>query len=269
LDRRATGGLAALVSLAGLGWAAIAGPLAGPAVPAPDGAQLAAAGGSAGGVAQVTATDRGLELFQASCAACHGVGGVGTPNGPAILDSGAALTDFMLRTGRMPAPRPGEVVRRAQPVFDDADIQALVGYVSSLGQGPPIPNVQVTAATDTAAGRAAYIATCAACHGAGASGDAVGGGTVAPPLLDTAPTQVGEAIRTGPGNMPAFDASQVSDQQLSEIAAYLQFLRSRDASPGGAPLGGVGPVAEGYVGWIVYFVALLGVTRWIERRRRD
>jgi ubiquinol-cytochrome c reductase cytochrome c subunit len=68
--------------------------------------------------------------------------------------------------------------------------------------------------------------------------------------------------------MPAFDRNQVSDAQLSEIAAYLQFLRSRESSPGGAPLGGVGPVAEGYVGWIVYLVALLGVTRWIERRRR-
>ena len=264
MDRRATGGLAALVSLAGLGWAAIAGPLAAPAIPAPEDARLA----SAGGVAQVTASDRGLELFQASCAACHGPGGVGTPSAPALIDAGAALTDFMLRTGRMPAPNPYEQVRRTQPVFGDADIEAIVGYVASLGNGPPIPNVQVTAATDTAAGRAAYIATCAACHGAGASGDAVGGGSVAPRLLDTAPTQVGEAIRTGPRNMPAFDANQVSDEQLSEIAAYLQFLKTRDAAPGGAPLGGVGPVAEGYVGWIVYLVALLGVTRWIERRRR-
>jgi ubiquinol-cytochrome c reductase cytochrome c subunit len=263
LDRRATGGLAALVSLAGLGWAAIAGPLAAPPFPRGD-AQLA----SAGAVAQVTASDRGLELFQASCAACHGPGGVGTPSAPALLDAGAALTDFMLRTGRMPLPNPGDQVRRKEPAFDDADIEAIVGYVASLGQGQPIPDVQVTAATDTAAGRAAYIATCAACHGAGASGDAVGGGAFAPPLLDTAPTQVGEAIRTGPGNMPAFDRSQISDAQLSQIAAYLQFLKSRDAAPGGASLGGVGPVAEGYVGWLVYLVALLGVTRWIERRRR-
>jgi len=168
----------------------------------------------------------------------------------------------------MPAPQPGEVVRRAAPVFGDSDIQAIVDYVASLGGGVPIPDVQVTAASDTAAGRAAYIATCAACHGAGASGDAVGGGSVAPPLLDTAPTQVGEAIRTGPGNMPAFDATQVSDQQLSEIAAYLQFLKTNAASPGGAPLGGIGPVVEGYVGWLAYLVALLGLTRWIERRRR-
>ena len=167
----------------------------------------------------------------------------------------------------MPAPQPGEVVRREDPVFGDADIQAIVDYVASLGNGVPIPDVQVTAASDTAAGRAAYVATCAACHGAGASGDAVGGGSVAPPLLDTAPTQVGEAIRTGPGNMPAFDATQVSDQQLSEIAAYLQFLKTRSASPGGASLGGIGPVVEGYVGWLAYLVALLGITRWIERRR--
>jgi hypothetical protein len=27
-------------------------------------------------------------------------------------------------------------------------------------------------------------------------------------------------------------------------------------------------VVEGYVGWLAYLVALLGITRWIERRRR-
>jgi quinol---cytochrome-c reductase cytochrome c subunit len=235
--------------------------LSGPSLPASP--QLA----SAAGVAQVADAGRGFDLYQASCAACHGVAGTGTPNAPAIADAGAALTDFMLRTGRMPAPEPGVVIRRSEPVFNDADIVALVDYVASLGSGIPIPNVQVTSATDTAAGRAAYVATCAACHGAGGSGDAVGGGSVAPPVLDTAPTQVGEAIRTGPGNMPAFDAAQISDQQLSEIAGYLQFLKTRSASPGGASLGGIGPVVEGYVGWLVYLVALFGLTRWIERRR--
>jgi ubiquinol-cytochrome c reductase cytochrome c subunit len=195
------------------------------------------------------------------------MGGAGTADGPALTASGAAAVDFMIRTGRMPLPAPNQPVRRGAPIFAEPDIQALVAYVSSFGQGPPIPNVQVDSATDTAAGRAAYVATCAACHGAGATGDAVGGGQVAPPLLDTAPTQVGEAIRIGPGAMPAFDARQVSDQQLSQIAGYLQFLR-HSAAPGGATVGGVGPVAEGYVGWLVYLVALIGITRWIERRRR-
>jgi ubiquinol-cytochrome c reductase cytochrome c subunit len=67
--------------------------------------------------------------------------------------------------------------------------------------------------------------------------------------------------------MPAFDEAQVTDDQLSQIAAYLQFLNARDSSPGGAAIGGVGPVAEGYVGWLVYLVGLLAITRWIERSR--
>jgi len=258
VDRRAAGGVAAAVAVAGLGWAVMVGPLA--PTPVPDGHRQIAA-------TQVTADTRGADLYQANCSACHGVNGEGTPNGPALTASGAAAVDFMLRTGRMPLPAPNQPVRRGAPVFAEPDIEALVAYVSSFGQGPPIPNVQVDSATDTAAGRAAYVATCAACHGAGATGDAVGGGQVAPPLLDTAPTQVGEAVRIGPGAMPAFDARQISDEQLSQIAGYLQFLK-HGAAPGGATVGGVGPVAEGYVGWLVYLVALIGITRWIERRRR-
>lgn len=259
--RRAAGGwlaLAALLTLIGL---AVAGPLRSPRVPLPAAPQVAATTG------QVTG-GLGEALYVASCAACHGAGGQGTSSGPALTTAGAAAADFMLRTGRMPLPEPGQIVRRSTPVFDDAQIGALVAYVASLGTGPAIPQVQVSGATDIAAGRAAYVATCAACHGAGASGDAVGGGAVAPPLLGTAPTQVGEAIRIGPGAMPMFDQRQVSDTQLSQIAAYLQFLRD-DAAPGGQTVGGVGPVAEGYVGWLVYLVAIVGVARWIERRRHQ
>jgi ubiquinol-cytochrome c reductase cytochrome c subunit len=260
VDRRAVGGVAAAVAVVALGWVVTVGPLAPTRVPSPNAGQVAA-------VEQVTASSRGADLFQASCASCHGQGGEGTANGPSLIGAGAASADFMLRTGRMPLPEPGQPVRRGAPVFAEDDIQALVAFVASLGQGPPIPNVQVDSATDTAAGRAAYIATCAACHGAGGTGDAVGGGQIAPPLLDTGPTQVGEAIRLGPGAMPAFDERQVSDAQLSQIAAYLRFLKT-NAAPGGATVGGVGPVAEGYVGWLVYLVALVGITRWIERRRR-
>ena len=262
VDRRAIGGVAAAVAVVGLAWTATAGPLAPDRIPAEPGPRVAAATG------QVTVGSRGNDLYQASCASCHGARGEGTAFGPALTTAGAAGADFMIRTGRMPLPEPGQPVRRSRPAFGEADIQALVAVVASFGDGPPIPAVQVSSATDTAAGRAAYIATCAACHGAGASGDAVGGGAVAPPLLDTAPTQVGEAIRIGPGAMPAFDERQVSDAQLGEIAAYLQFLKDR-AAPGGQTVGGVGPVAEGYVGWIEYLVALIGITRWIERRRRS
>jgi len=262
LDRRTAGGLAASLAVLGLGWSVTVGPLAAPVLAGPG-----APASPGEGAPQVTDAGRGADLFQASCAACHGPGGAGTANGPDIRHVGAAGADFQLRTGRMPLPQPAEPVRRPQPAFSEQQIQDLVAWVASLGDGPPIPNVQVDAATDTSAGRAAYVATCAACHGAGASGDSVGGGAVAPPLHDATPTEVGEAIRTGPGVMPRFGPDQVPDEQLAEIAAYLQFLR-HDAAPGGASLGGVGPVVEGYVGWIVYLVALIGLTRWIERRGR-
>jgi ubiquinol-cytochrome c reductase cytochrome c subunit len=256
LDRRAAAGLTALAVVVLLGWLMTAGPLGRGRIPGAD-RRIAAA-------AQVSGPS-GEALYVSSCAACHGITGAGTPDGPALTGAGAATTDFMLQTGRMPLAAPGDPVRRARPAFSQAEIAAIVDYVAGLGSGPAIPRVQVDSATDIAAGRAAYIATCAACHGAGGSGDAVGGGAAAPPLLDTAPTQVGEAIRIGPGAMPAFDPRQISDAQLGEIAAYLRFLRD-DSARGGAAIGGVGPVAEGYVGWLVYLVLLLGVARWIERR---
>jgi ubiquinol-cytochrome c reductase cytochrome c subunit len=259
-DRRGMGGLLALAMLGLLAWLVTWGPLV-PA-PLPTGSAIAAGGR----VGQVTGPP-GEVLYVANCATCHGIQGEGTRDGPNLIGSGAANVDFMLQTGRMPQPAPGVEVRRGRPVFSQAEIEALVAYVASFGAGPPIPDVQVNESSDLAAGRAAYIATCAACHGAAGSGDTVGVGAVAPPLLDTPPTQVGEAIRIGPGEMPAFDTRQVSDRDLSSIAAYLAFLRTK-AAPGGAPVGGVGPVAEGYVAWIVYLGGLLLVTRWIERRRQ-
>jgi ubiquinol-cytochrome c reductase cytochrome c subunit len=266
LDRRATGGLIAVGALVGLAWAAVAGPLAAPSVPSSTDRRIPGAGAIAAVGDQVQGGE-GAALYAASCASCHGVRGEGTPNGPALTNVGAAAVDFMLRTGRMPLSAPNQPARRGRPVFDDPQIQGLVGYVSSFGPGPSIPPVDVSDGTDLAAGRAQYVATCAACHGAGGSGDAVGGGAIAPALLDTAPQQVGEAIRIGPGQMPAFSSDQVSDAELSQIAAYLQFLRTPAASPGGEAVGGVGPVAEGFVGWIVYLGGLLLVTRWIEQRR--
>jgi ubiquinol-cytochrome c reductase cytochrome c subunit len=259
-DRRALGGITALVVIAAVGWLVTSGPLAAGGLPTGPSVAAVGPGGQVSG-------PPGKVIYDSSCAACHGMQGEGTSNGPALTDSGAASADFMLRTGRMPLSAPGQPVTRGRPAFSDADIQALVAYVASLGNGPPIPGVQVNDSSDLAAGRAAYIANCAACHGAGGSGDAVGGGFVAPPVLDTAPTQVGEAIRIGPGVMPVFDPNQISDKDLSSIAAYLASLRER-SSPGGISVGGVGPVAEGYVAWLIYLTAFLLVVRWIERRRQ-
>lgn len=205
-------------------------------------------------------------LFAANCASCHGAQGGGTSIGTALTNAGAASADFMLRTGKMPLSAPGAPLVSKPPVFDDAQIQALVAYVAALGNGPDIPDVELSPAPDLAQGRAAFSANCAACHGASGAGDAVGAGAIAPPLLGTNPTIVGEAVRTGPGAMPAFSSQQISSQDLDAIAAYLAFLDGK-AAPGGLTVGGVGPVAEGYVAWLVYLAGLLLIARWVERRR--
>ena len=193
-------------------------------------------------------------------------GWVGSSEGPPLIGVGAASADFMLRTGRMPLAAPGAPLVAKDPAFDDTQIQTLVDYVASLGGGPAIPDVQVTGA-DPAQGRELFTTSCAACHGPGAGGDSVGGGFVAPPLLGQAPVIVGEAIRTGPGAMPVFGPGQISDDGLDDIAAYLAYLHT-DAAPGGATLGGSGPVVEGYVAWFVGMGLLVLAARQIERRKR-
>ena len=255
-DRRATGGIVALVAIV-FGWL-----LTGAMSPAPPGHATDAIAA----VGQVTGGE-GAQLYLQSCAACHGPGGVGSVDGPPLTHAGAASADFMLRTGRMPLSAPTAPMVQRDPVFADPQIRALVDYVAGLGAGPAIPDVQVTQG-DPAQGRDLFITSCAACHGPGAGGDSVGGGFVAPGLLGVDPVIVGEAIRTGPGAMPVFGPGQISDEDLDSIAAYLAYLHEK-AAPGGATLGGSGPVVEGYVAWFVGIGLLLLAVRQIERRKRS
>ncbi len=222
------------------------------------GAVLPKATATAG--AGVIEVDRGSQLFLTSCAACHGSQGAGTANGPDIRNVGAALADFMLRTGRMPLADPGAPAKRGTPVFSDADRQAIVAYVASLGQGPAIPNV-VTSGADLAAGRNIFVANCAACHGPAAGGGSVGGGFVAPALNQADATTIGEAVVSGPGPMPRFSFSPT---QLDNLAGYVEYLRN-PPNPGGASSPEVGPVTEGFVAGMT-LLALLLVARWVAVR---
>ena len=53
---------------------------------------------------------------------------------------------------------------------------------------------------------------------------------------------------------------------VENIAAYLAVPARSRPRPAGQPVGGTGPVAEGYVAWIAYGVGLLLVARWVGRR---
>lgn len=241
--------------------------MVGQSTPAAADAQSAA--NSPAAASMVTDTSlvaQGKSLFVQSCAACHGQFGDGTVNGPSILSLGEAAVDFVLTTGRMPLANPQQKMIRKAPAFTSQQIKSIDAYIGSLSTGPTIPNV-VTSNGNIQEGRQQFAASCAACHSVTAAGDAVGGGYAAPPLDQATPTQIGEAMRIGPGVMPVFSSQSYPAQTVDSIAAYILSLRS-ESQPGGLPLPS-GPVAEGFVAWLIGLGGLVLVVRWIARKRHE
>jgi ubiquinol-cytochrome c reductase cytochrome c subunit len=70
--------------------------------------------------------------------------------------------------------------------------------------------------------------------------------------------QIAEAVRLGPGYMPAFPESSLSDAQVDAIVTYIKTLPTLDAR-GGEPLGSIGPVTEGAVGFVAVGLLLVGI----------
>jgi ubiquinol-cytochrome c reductase cytochrome c subunit len=217
--------------------------------------------GPAAHARQAAEIERGRRLFVSACSSCHGDRGQGTELAPGIANVGAAAADFQLRTGRMPLADPGAQAVRKPPAFSADEIDALVAYVASLGPGPEIPAVDPSAG-DLAAGQQLFASNCAPCHGATAGGGAVGEGALAPSLMGSQPLDVAEAVVSGPGQMPVFG---FTEQERNSIVAYVRDIQTR-RDPGGADIGGVGPVPEGYVAWALGTVAVVLVSVFIGGR---
>jgi ubiquinol-cytochrome c reductase cytochrome c subunit len=91
-------------------------------------------------------------------------------------------------------------------------------------------------------------------NGAGA---AVGGHDVAPSLQGIDALSVAEAMKVGPGNMPVFRGGLYDAAGVNSIAAYTDTLEGNTDNPGGLPIGGKGPVPEGFVAWLIGLGALV------------
>jgi ubiquinol-cytochrome c reductase cytochrome c subunit len=243
----------------------LAGPAAGPAS-----AGISAQGSPSGPPPEPIS--QGEFLFRRDCAWCHGSGGAGTERGPALIGTGAASVDFMLSTGRMPISNPGARVARAAPAYARDQIDQLARYVQQAMGGPEIPPVD-PAAGDPAAGAQLYQINCAACHSSTGAGGALTNGVVAPDLRHSTPRQIAEAVRIGgagvrTGRMPPFDERALSDQELNSVVRYVQAIQ-RPSTRGGAELGRLGPVAEGFIAWVVGLGVLLVFIRFIGTRRGE
>jgi ubiquinol-cytochrome c reductase cytochrome c subunit len=206
----------------------------------------------------------GRALFEEGCSSCHGFDGVGVPGqGPSLLEAGEAAADFYLRTGRMPLDQVGKQPLRGEPDYSEAQIRALVSYVGSLGEGPAIPSVHPQQGL-LSEGMRLFTESCAGCHGTGGKGG-VAIGAYAPPLGESTPTEVAEAIRVGPYVMPRFSEAQLGQSDLDSIARYVQLTQDPD-DEGGLGIGHIGPVPEGLVAWFAAIAALLLVARLIGER---
>jgi ubiquinol-cytochrome c reductase cytochrome c subunit len=202
----------------------------------------------------------GKALFEASCSTCHGLQAEGSGSGPALQGVGPAAVDFMLSTGRMPLANPEDQPIRQPPRFDPQEIAAIVAYVTAIAPGGPgIPEVDPQAG-DLPRGAQLFLNNCSGCHGAGAIGDSVGGGQIAPSLYPSSATQIGEAVRFGPGVMPKFAVEDLSAHDLNSIARYVLWLRDH-GDRGGLQLGRVGAVAEGFVAIVIGLGLLLVAIR--------
>jgi quinol---cytochrome-c reductase cytochrome c subunit len=225
---------------------------------------LLAMAGAASAQGEDEMVQEGRELFLISCSSCHGIDAQGG-YGPSLIEAGAALPDFMLTTGRMPLAAPGLQAMRKPPAFTEGEIASIVAYIDSLGDGIPIPDVRPEHG-DLGEGGDLFRQNCAACHSSAGAGGALPLGIRAPNLHQATATQIGEAIRTGPGPMPDFSGAVLSEHDVDSIAAYIGFLQESD-DPGGLPLGRRGPVTEGVVAWVVGIPLLILTVMWIERFR--
>jgi len=230
-----------------------------------------------GGTAQASAPaasqsdiNTGKDLFDATCSSCHGLDAQGTTQAPGLIGAGAAAVDFQMSTGRMPAKEVGAQEDQKPVTFSAQQIYEIADYVASLGGGPAIPDAQQvsTAGANTALGEELFSANCAQCHGFAGAGGALTYGKFAPPLTAATPTQVYEAMLTGPEAMPVFADGAVSPSAKRDIIAYIEDTKV-EPNPGGFSLGRTGPVTEGLVIFLGGMGFLVIIALWITAKRRD
>jgi ubiquinol-cytochrome c reductase cytochrome c subunit len=216
--------------------------------------------------------DLGEALYMQNCASCHGNQANGVPASgtsgayPDLVGLGPATIDFWVDSGRMPAKnvRAVEAPRR-QPALTPNQALAISAWVNSLSPSyPSIPTPHLKNA-NVAEGAAIFALNCAACHTIEGDGDALAESTFAPSLRHIPAFQVVEAVRTGPGDMPRFTGN-LSDQQVDDVVAYVTTEIQHPNNPGGFGLGGLGPVAEGFVGLLIGVGLLVLVCYWIGER---
>jgi ubiquinol-cytochrome c reductase cytochrome c subunit len=217
---------------------------------------------------------QGEQLYNNSCVTCHGSNLQGVQDrGPSLIGVGDAAVYFQVSTGRMPLARQEAQAQRKPPVaqFDpnspegQHNLDALGAFVQAHGGGPTRPNVEGLAlrGDDPARGGELFRLNCASCHNFTGRGGALSSGKYAPTLDPATEMDIYTAMLTGPQNMPKFSDRQLAPEEKEDIIAYVTSVTNGNNNPGGNPLGGIGPVSEGLIAFIVGIAAMVGVAMWL------
>ena len=203
---------------------------------------------------------QGKALYLQGCSSCHGLAAEGGTDAPSLVGVGAAAVDFQVSTGRMPLQQQEAEARRKPPRYTADETAALAAYVAASDQYTPTD-------ADMALGGNLFRTNCSSCHNFTGEGGALAYGRSAPSLRDSTDKEIYEAMLTGPGTMPPFSDSQLTQEQKQDIIAYVQGMKT-EPDPGGFNLGRAGAVAEGLVAWLGGVLVLAFVAMWIGARAR-
>ena len=217
--------------------------------------------------------EAGRQLFLVGCASCHGKNASGTLTkegsqyGPSLIGVGAAAVDFQVGTGRMPLTNNSPQAPGKKPVYTDEEISQLAAFVASLGPGPSIPGADAldylsASEEDVKRGGEFFRTNCTACHNSVGAGGALPNGRYAPSLTGASAKHIYEAMETGPQQMPVFSNAVITPEDKLAVISYIKAIQD-EPSYGGYGGGGLGPVADGLITWIIGIGCLVGVTVWI------
>jgi ubiquinol-cytochrome c reductase cytochrome c subunit len=211
---------------------------------------------------------KGQQLFSQNCASCHGLQAQGTAVAPSLIGVGSAAVDFQVGTGRMPGQDTSAEEARKQPKFPPDQIQDLANYVASLAGGPAKPTAAEvsTSGASVAVGQQLFINNCAACHNFVGAGGALTYGKYAPALTQATPTQIYEAMLTGPEAMPVFNNTTLTPDSKRDIISYVTEKRA-EQNPGGFSLGRIGPVTEGLVAFLGLLFFMVLAAMWLTAKQ--